>query len=107
MRNQRRVRPRDAGCDCKQCARGPSPEHLTRDVIRTPGTAVVPGARASHEVGVRVSKLFVDDGLGGLARPFLGRVHSRDVDSGLYMIVYEDGDAEELTEDDVGAIRVA
>lgn len=58
-----------------------------------------------HKIGTKVSKYFMDEEL-GKACPFSGRISSYDPDSKLYMIVYEDGDAEELSEDEVEMIRV-
>ncbi len=51
--------------------------------------------KPKHKIGTTVSKIFKDDN--GMRRPFAGAIESYDEMRKLYMIVYEDGDSEELT----------
>ncbi len=55
--------------------------------------------KTTHKIGTTVSKIFKDDN--GVRRPFAGTVKSYDEMRKLYMIVYEDGDSEELTHEEV------
>ncbi|KAL7535627.1 hypothetical protein ACHAWF_007438 [Thalassiosira exigua] len=57
--------------------------------------AVAAPEERRYEPGTRVSKVFEDDD--GAARPFAGTVTRFDARHELYQVVYEDGDAEELT----------
>jgi hypothetical protein len=55
--------------------------------------------KPKHKCGTIVSKTFKDDN--GIRRPFAGAVRSYDKMRKFYMIVYEDGDSEELTHEEV------
>jgi len=57
-----------------------------------------------YKVGTPVSKLFEDEN--GKMRPFAGKVTHYDAKFMLYKILYEDGDAEELTQNEVKEILV-
>ncbi len=43
----------------------------------------------------------------GVRRPYVGRIESYDEEHGLYKVVYEDGDVEELTHDDALSVLAA
>ncbi|KAL9181363.1 hypothetical protein ACHAXT_010168 [Thalassiosira profunda] len=66
--------------------------------------AIERAASPKYKLGTEVSKEFENDD--GEMRPFSGTVKGFDPDYLLYRIVYEDGDAEELTETEVAAIVV-
>ncbi len=55
--------------------------------------------KPKHKIGTTVSKIFKDDN--GMRRPFACAVESYNEMRKLYMIVYEDGDSEELTHEEV------
>jgi hypothetical protein len=57
-----------------------------------------------HNIGSLVSKIFEGDD--GELRPFVGSIVSHDQKENLYKIVYEDGDAEELTCEEISDILV-
>ena len=57
-----------------------------------------------HNIGSLVSKVFEGDD--GELRPFVGSVVSHDEKENLYKIVYEDGDAEELSYDEISDVLV-
>jgi hypothetical protein len=55
--------------------------------------------KPKHKHGTIVSKTFKDDN--GIHCPFAGAVESYDEMRKFYMIIYEDGDSEELTHEEV------
>ncbi len=55
--------------------------------------------KPKHKIRATVSKIFKDDN--GMHRPFAGAVKSYNEMRKSYMIVYEDGDSEELTHEEV------
>ena len=60
--------------------------------------------KLKHNMGSLVSKVFEGDN--GELRPFAGTIESYDKEYNLYKVVYEDGDAEELTYEEVLSISV-
>jgi hypothetical protein len=84
-------------------------DHEQKNASR--GAEVIPvescrplGMKPKHMIGALVSKVFKGDG--GDLCPFAGEVESYDEVYSLYKIVYEDGDAEELTYEEVLSILV-
>jgi hypothetical protein len=55
--------------------------------------------KTCHKFGTKVNKIFKDDH--GVHRPFAGIVENYNETRELYMIVYEDGDSEEMTHKEV------
>ncbi len=55
--------------------------------------------KTCHKIGTKVNKIFNNDH--GVHRPFAGIVENYDDTRELYMIVYEDGDSEEMTHEEV------
>ena len=67
------------------------------------GGSIEEAGKPRHEIGVLVRKFF--EGRDGELRPFAGAVERYDEERDLYKVVYEDGDAEELTYEEVSSIK--
>jgi hypothetical protein len=58
--------------------------------------------KPNHKRGTILSKTFKDDN--GIHNPFAGTVESYNKMRKFYMIIYEDGDSEELTHEEVSSL---
>jgi hypothetical protein len=76
-------------------ARGGPPLDMTSSPQVDNREVIMKVAKSKHRIGALISKVFQSDD--DKLRPFAGVIDSYDEDRDLYKVVYEDGDAEELT----------
>jgi len=77
----------------------------SKSPAKAPATKRAPSPGVKYVIGTEVSKVFFDEAIDA-ERPFSGEVTRYDADEDLYLVVYEDGDEEEMDEEDLSKIIV-